>query len=66
MLYFGPHLGQNGSRMIVGMGLDMAEVPRVRAAIERFGERFLEFWLNTTYLADGRTPVAEWENARWT
>src|SRR3990167_9238869 len=42
MLYFGPHLGQNGSRMIVGMGLDMAEVPRVRAAIERFGERFLQ------------------------
>ena len=27
--------------MIVGMGVDMAEVSRVRAAIERHGERFL-------------------------
>ncbi len=27
--------------MIVGMGVDIIEVPRVRAAIERFGERFL-------------------------
>ncbi|HEY1270763.1 MAG TPA: holo-ACP synthase [Terriglobales bacterium] len=27
--------------MIVGSGIDVAEVPRVAAAIERFGERFL-------------------------
>jgi len=27
--------------MIVGTGVDIAEVPRIRAAIERFGERFL-------------------------
>ena len=27
--------------MIVGTGIDIAEVPRVGAAIERFGERFL-------------------------
>ena len=27
--------------MIVGTGVDIAEVPRVAAAIERFGERFL-------------------------
>lgn len=27
--------------MIVGTGIDIAEVPRVRQAIERFGERFL-------------------------
>ncbi len=27
--------------MIVGTGIDIAEVPRVAAAIERFGERFL-------------------------
>ncbi|MBZ5567759.1 MAG: holo-[acyl-carrier-protein] synthase [Acidobacteriia bacterium] len=27
--------------MIVGTGIDVAEVPRVAAAIERFGERFL-------------------------
>src|SRR6202171_3189121 len=28
--------------MIVGSGIDIAEVPRIRAAIERFGERFLQ------------------------
>lgn len=28
--------------MIVGTGIDIAEVPRVRKAIERFGDRFLE------------------------
>ncbi len=27
--------------MIVGSGIDLAEVPRIRASIERFGERFL-------------------------
>lgn len=27
--------------MIVGMGVDIIEVARVRAAVERFGERFL-------------------------
>ncbi len=28
--------------MIVGLGVDLAEVPRVRAAAERFGTRFIE------------------------
>lgn len=28
--------------MIVGMGVDIAEVPRVQAAIERYGARFLK------------------------
>jgi holo-[acyl-carrier protein] synthase len=28
--------------MIVGTGIDIAEVPRIRLAIERFGMRFLE------------------------
>lgn len=27
--------------MIVGMGIDLAEVPRIAESIERFGERFL-------------------------
>jgi holo-[acyl-carrier protein] synthase len=27
--------------MIVGTGIDIAEVPRIRKAIERFGDRFL-------------------------
>lgn len=28
--------------MIVGTGIDIAEVPRIRRSIERFGNRFLE------------------------
>lgn len=28
--------------MIVGTGIDIAEVPRIRQSIERFGERFLQ------------------------
>ena len=28
--------------MIVGTGIDIAEVPRIRQSIERFGGRFLE------------------------
>ena len=28
--------------MIVGIGIDIAEVPRIRHSIERFGHRFLE------------------------
>lgn len=32
-----------------------------REGASEFGEEFLHFWLATTYLADGITPVAEWE-----
>src|ERR1700683_2350182 len=28
--------------MIIGTGIDIAEVPRIREAIDRFGQRFLE------------------------
>jgi len=28
--------------MIVGIGIDIAEVPRIRQSIERFGKRFVE------------------------
>jgi holo-[acyl-carrier protein] synthase len=42
MLYFAADLGQNFRIMIVGIGSDMAEVPRLRQAIERHGERFLQ------------------------
>ena len=28
--------------MIVGTGVDLAEVPRIRASIEKYGERFIE------------------------
>jgi holo-[acyl-carrier protein] synthase len=28
--------------MIVGTGVDLAEVPRIRASIERFGQRFIQ------------------------
>jgi holo-[acyl-carrier protein] synthase len=42
MLYFAAVLGQNSSVMIVGMGIDIAEVARIREAIERHGARFLQ------------------------
>ncbi|HEY7679990.1 MAG TPA: holo-ACP synthase [Terriglobia bacterium] len=41
MLYLGAVLGQNSFAMIVGIGVDIAEVARLRQAIERHGERFL-------------------------
>ena len=28
--------------MIIGTGIDLAEVPRIRASIERYGDRFLQ------------------------
>ena len=28
--------------MILGTGIDLAEVPRIRASIERYGDRFIE------------------------
>ena len=28
--------------MIIGTGIDLAEVPRIRASIERYGDRFVE------------------------
>ncbi|MGH9524717.1 MAG: holo-[acyl-carrier-protein] synthase, partial [Terriglobales bacterium] len=33
--------GCSVTTMIVGTGIDLAEVPRIAAAVERFGERFL-------------------------
>jgi holo-[acyl-carrier protein] synthase len=41
MLYFAPVLRQNPCFMIVGIGADLAEVARIRQAIERYGDRFL-------------------------
>jgi cation transport regulator ChaC len=35
-----------------------------RTGASRFGDSYLAFWLGTTYLADGVTPVAEWEENR--
>src|SRR3954453_21981924 len=32
---------REGGAMIVGSGVDLAEVPRIRDAIERFGDRFV-------------------------
>ena len=37
--------------MIVGIGTDLAEVPRVRAAIERHGTRFIERIFTPTEIA---------------
>ncbi len=37
--------------MIVGVGVDLAEVPRIRQAIERHGQRFLERVYTTREIA---------------
>jgi len=29
---------------------------------KEFGESFLQYWLSTTYLSDGITPVSEWDS----
>jgi hypothetical protein len=36
-----------------------------RKGAAEFGEDFLRFWLATTYLADGVTPVARWERTEF-
>jgi hypothetical protein len=35
-----------------------------RRGASRFGDSYLAFWLATTYLADGITAVADWEQQR--
>ena len=35
-----------------------------RNAAAEFGPLFSLFWLHTTYMADGKTPIIEWENQR--
>jgi holo-[acyl-carrier protein] synthase len=37
--------------MIVGTGVDLAEVPRIRASIERFGDRFIRRIFTTAEIA---------------
>ncbi len=44
--------------MIVGMGIDVAEVPRIRAAIEATGERFLR----RVYTADEQAYCEQFRN----
>jgi len=34
--------GAKMAKMILGTGVDLAEVPRIRTAIERYGERFIQ------------------------
>lgn len=34
-----------------------------RRGARKVGEDFLRFWLDTTYLADGVTPISQWEAA---
>jgi holo-[acyl-carrier protein] synthase len=53
--------------MIVGTGVDIAEVPRVAAAIERFGERFLKriFTENEIRYCDSKANRVERYAARF-
>src|SRR6476620_9835512 len=53
--------------MIVGTGVDIAEVARIRAAMERFGERFLKrvFTPEEVRYCLGKTNTAERLAARF-
>lgn len=53
--------------MIVGMGIDIAEVPRIAESIERFGERFLNrvFTAEEIRYCDSKANRAERYAARF-
>ena len=53
--------------MIVGTGIDIAEVPRIRQSIERFGERFLDriFTAGERRYCDSKANRAERYAARF-
>jgi holo-[acyl-carrier protein] synthase len=47
--------------MIVGTGVDLAEVPRIRASIERFGPRFIERIYTPAEIAYVERKANRWE-----
>ena len=47
--------------MIVGTGVDLAEVPRIRASIERFGVRFIERIYTPAEIAYVERKANRWE-----
>jgi holo-[acyl-carrier protein] synthase len=47
--------------MIVGTGIDLAEVPRIRASIERFGARFVERIYTPAEIAYVERKANRWE-----
>lgn len=53
--------------MIVGTGIDIAEVPRIRQSIERFGSRFLEriFTASEMHYCDSKANRVERYAARF-
>lgn len=53
--------------MIVGTGIDIAEVPRIRQSIERFGDRFLQrvYTMGEIKYCDSKANRAERYAARF-
>jgi holo-[acyl-carrier protein] synthase len=47
--------------MIVGTGVDLAEVPRIQASIERFGARFIERIYTPAEIAYVERKASRWE-----
>jgi holo-[acyl-carrier protein] synthase len=47
--------------MIVGTGVDLAEVPRIRAAAERFGAKFIERVYTPREIAYVERKANKWE-----
>lgn len=47
--------------MVVGLGVDISEVPRIRAAAERYGERFLHRVFTEAEIAYCRSKANQYE-----
>jgi holo-[acyl-carrier protein] synthase len=47
--------------VIIGTGIDLAEVPRIRAAVERHGERFLQRVYTEREIAYVQRKANKWE-----
>jgi len=41
--------------MVIGTGIDIIEIPRIRTAVDRWGDRFLDRILNPAEIAYART-----------
>jgi len=54
------HLEQDHSNMIYGIGTDICDVRRIRASLERHGERFAAKVLSEAELATWKARSARW------
>ena len=46
--------------MIVGTGIDIAEVPRIAQALSRYGDRFLATLVDAVFFVAGHEGARHW------